>query len=83
MHYTEARIAHDETRHTGAVDSEVDPVRAEASTHLVDEAIDLVGQWVHRASKTTTASDRKTGKRLHGVIADADGVEFAMRFVDR
>jgi len=34
-------------------------------------------------STTQTRAEQRMGAQLHGVVADVDGVAFAMRFVDR
>ncbi|MEL7158206.1 MAG: bifunctional proline dehydrogenase/L-glutamate gamma-semialdehyde dehydrogenase, partial [Actinomycetota bacterium] len=50
---------------------------------IVDDAVDLVEQWLKRAATTATGLERKVGDRLHELIQDPGGVAFAMRFVDR
>ncbi|MFT7474006.1 MAG: RHH-type proline utilization regulon transcriptional repressor/proline dehydrogenase [Verrucomicrobiales bacterium] len=50
---------------------------------LVQPAIDLVRSWLVRASELESRADRKTMSQLEGVVTDADGVAFVMRFVDR
>lgn len=50
---------------------------------LVDEAISLVRDWIVRSGTAQTGKEQRMGARLHGVVADPDGVAFAMRFVDR
>jgi RHH-type proline utilization regulon transcriptional repressor/proline dehydrogenase/delta 1-pyrroline-5-carboxylate dehydrogenase len=50
---------------------------------LVDAAVSLVRDWVGRSESAQTRSERRMGAQLHGVVADPDGVAFAMGFVDR
>ena len=56
---------------------------ASDADRLVDDAVDLVGDWIARSVAARTRAERTMGARLHGVVADPDGVAFAMRFVDR
>jgi len=50
---------------------------------LVDPAVELVREWVERSAASQSRAEARMGAQLHGVVADADGVAFAMRFVDR
>lgn len=50
---------------------------------LVDPAIDLVADWLTRATQLSDANDQKNMDQLRDVITDDDGVAFVMRFVDR
>jgi len=52
------------------------------SVFLAAEAIDLVKEWLDRAGRQE-AQSRKQGSALRDLMADPDGVEFAMWFVDR
>jgi len=58
-------------------------VAADELTVLADRAVDLVGTWVASAGRHVTRHDRRTAGRLARLVADEDGVVFAMRFVDR
>ncbi|MDW3221145.1 MAG: bifunctional proline dehydrogenase/L-glutamate gamma-semialdehyde dehydrogenase [Acidimicrobiales bacterium] len=48
-----------------------------------EHAVELVARWVGAAAELQTAEERRTADRLDGVVADPDGVAFAMAFVDR
>jgi len=50
---------------------------------LIDQAIDLVDQWLKRAEDLSTGRERAQAAQLDGVVSDPAGVRFAMRFVDR
>ena len=50
---------------------------------FVGDAIALVRDWGARADDAQTRSERHMAEQLHGVVANPDGVAFAMRFVDR
>ena len=50
---------------------------------LTERSIELVAQWLTRAAESETAAERKVTDQLAGVVTDADGVAFAMGFVDR
>ncbi len=50
---------------------------------LAEQAVRLVDEWLMRAREESTASERQTSERLAGVVADPEGVRFAMAFVDR
>ena len=52
------------------------------SALVATEAIDLVKEWLGRAGKVQ-ARGRKQGSALRDLMADPDGVAFAMWFVDR
>lgn len=59
----------------------VDP--ADDCLEAADEAVEVVTAWVDAAREMQTAEERRTADRLDGVVADPDGVAFAMSFVDR
>ncbi len=50
---------------------------------VASDTVDAVGRWLVEAERIRTKSEAATTKQLHGVVADAPGVAFAMRFVDR
>lgn len=50
---------------------------------LVDDAVDLVAQWLELAREHETRSERTAVARLHALIDEPAGVEFAMQYVDR
>ncbi|MEO1061785.1 MAG: bifunctional proline dehydrogenase/L-glutamate gamma-semialdehyde dehydrogenase [Actinomycetota bacterium] len=50
---------------------------------LVDESIEVVTAWLAAAARAETREDRRTQRRLAGLLDDPAGAEFAMRFVDR
>ncbi|MDH3296224.1 MAG: bifunctional proline dehydrogenase/L-glutamate gamma-semialdehyde dehydrogenase, partial [Acidimicrobiia bacterium] len=51
---------------------------------LVEEAVALVREWLDRADELETRQERVRAEQLGGVIDPrSNGVEFAMRFVDR
>lgn len=54
-----------------------------SSAELTEPAIELVTDWLERASALETRSDRLTMDRLRVLIVDEAGVEFVMSFVDR
>ncbi len=56
---------------------------ADPLVRLGDEAVALAARWLDEAAERRTAAQRRVAARLHGVIDDADGVSFAMAFVDR
>jgi len=53
------------------------------ATQLADPTVALVASWLQQATTRETPGDRRSMKQLHGLVADPDGVLFAMRFVDR
>jgi len=50
---------------------------------LADEAVDLVAHWLHAARDLETRSEHAALRRLHALIDEPAGVEFAMQYVDR
>ncbi len=50
---------------------------------LVDDAVDLVAQWLDAAREHETRSERAAVSRLHALIDEPAGVDFAMKYVDR
>ena len=60
-----------------------DDAAGDELTVLADRAIDLVATWAASAGRHVTRHDRRTAGRLARLVADEDGVVFAMRFVDR
>ncbi|MEM8904149.1 MAG: bifunctional proline dehydrogenase/L-glutamate gamma-semialdehyde dehydrogenase [Actinomycetota bacterium] len=61
----------------------MDLAPSDPDTLHVDEAVALVGRWLTAATSAETAVDRRTQRRLAGLLDDAAGTAFAMRFVDR
>ncbi len=69
---------------TPAAQQPPDQGHTTAGAQLVEEAIALVGQWLDQAHELESRRDRSRADQLAGVIDDeSNGVEFAMRFVDR
>ena len=54
-----------------------------SSGFLVDDSIDLVRDWLNVAARRDKQPLGKQGAVLRDLMADPDGVAFAMRFVDR
>ena len=50
---------------------------------LGQAAIDLAADWLHRARADQRPKERRTVRRLQGIIDDPDGIDFTMQFVDR
>ncbi|MEM8922865.1 MAG: bifunctional proline dehydrogenase/L-glutamate gamma-semialdehyde dehydrogenase [Actinomycetota bacterium] len=50
---------------------------------LTDRAVELAARWLTAARQAETGDERRTAARLNGVVDDADGVAFALHFVDR
>ncbi len=50
---------------------------------IAEPTIKLVKQWLERAQELETSADRATMDQLEGVVADPDGLQFVMAFVDR
>ncbi len=50
---------------------------------LAVEAISLVDGWLAEADARQTTAERKSIRRMAGVVADPVGMNFTMRFVDR
>ncbi len=50
---------------------------------LVDESVELVGQWLTKAEQLATAEQLASMAQLEGVVTDPEGVRFVMAFVDR
>jgi RHH-type proline utilization regulon transcriptional repressor/proline dehydrogenase/delta 1-pyrroline-5-carboxylate dehydrogenase len=50
---------------------------------LTDAAVALVVAWLSEAAAIQSRAERKGAEQLEGVVADPDGVAFAMSFVDR
>jgi RHH-type proline utilization regulon transcriptional repressor/proline dehydrogenase/delta 1-pyrroline-5-carboxylate dehydrogenase len=50
---------------------------------LTQAAIDLAADWLRRARDDQRWSERRTVRRLQGIIDDPDGIDFTMQFVDR
>ena len=50
---------------------------------LAEEAVTLVGGWLEEANALETTAERKSVRRMAGVVADPVGMKFTMRFVDR
>ena len=48
-----------------------------------EHAVKLVEHWLARGKSEETRSDRRVVDRLSGLVADDEGLRFAMRFVDR
>ena len=53
------------------------------SDFLTAEAIDLVEKWLEAARRGDRARNRAGRGPLADLVADPEGVSFAMRFVDR
>ncbi len=58
------------------MDTSIPTVDAEA-------AVELVAEWLRRASELETAADRATLEQLEGVVTDEASTRFVMAFVDR
>jgi RHH-type proline utilization regulon transcriptional repressor/proline dehydrogenase/delta 1-pyrroline-5-carboxylate dehydrogenase len=50
---------------------------------LTQAAVDLAADWLGRARAEQRRSEKRTVRRLQGVVDDPDGIDFTMRFVDR
>ncbi len=50
---------------------------------LTEAAVDLAADWLRRARSDQRWSERRTVRRLQGIIDDPDGIAFTMQFVDR
>ncbi len=50
---------------------------------LVDRAVSLVAEWLGTASEHETPSQRRAVGRLHALIDEPAGVDFAMQYIDR
>ncbi len=50
---------------------------------LAGRAVEQVGIWLEAARRTETPAERDAIDRLSGLVADDEGLRFAMRFVDR
>ncbi len=61
--------------------TDADPVASAES--VIDEAVELVRDWLATAENLETRATRRTMGRLEGVVADPAGVGFVMGFVDR
>ena len=64
-------------------DLDTDTVDRDDATSLVDPAVAQAGEWLSQAAHLRTRSERETAARIEGVVADPNGVAFAMGFVDR
>ncbi len=50
---------------------------------LVDDAVTLVTEWLHTARAHETRAEGRAVGRLHALIDEPAGVDFAMQYVDR
>ena len=50
---------------------------------LVEEAVELARQWLTEARAGETRREAAVGDRLHDLVDEPAGVEFAMQYVDR
>ena len=48
-----------------------------------EHAVELVETWLRKAQQAVSRSERASADRLSGLVADSNGLRFAMRFVDR
>ena len=53
------------------------------SDDLVEPAIELVSEWLTRATELESREDRTSMKQLGDLVVDDEGVRFVMQFVDR
>ena len=53
------------------------------SDDLAPAAIDLAAAWLGRARRDQRRSEKRTVRRLAGVVDDPEGIDFTMQFVDR
>jgi RHH-type proline utilization regulon transcriptional repressor/proline dehydrogenase/delta 1-pyrroline-5-carboxylate dehydrogenase len=65
------------------VTTSTSPASTGTADALTDAAIALAGDWLVRARADQRWSEKRTVKRLQGVIDDPDGIDFTMQFVDR
>jgi RHH-type proline utilization regulon transcriptional repressor/proline dehydrogenase/delta 1-pyrroline-5-carboxylate dehydrogenase len=59
------------------------PARSTTADALAQSAVDLAGDWLRRARADQRRSEKRTVRRLQGVIDDPEGIDFTMQFVDR
>ncbi|HEX5945768.1 MAG TPA: proline dehydrogenase family protein [Acidimicrobiales bacterium] len=52
-------------------------------TGLVDRAVDLAGRWIAATARTETARERAASEQLAALVGDSEGLDLAVRFVDR
>lgn len=50
---------------------------------LVDDAVALADRWLEQTAQGETAAERSASGRLAALVGDADGLDLAVRFVDR
>ena len=55
----------------------------DAADTLIQPAIDLAADWLRRAHSDQRWGEKRTVRRLQGIIDDPDGIDFTMQFVDR
>ncbi len=62
-----------------------EPISPDLSSvdRAASNTVGVVEHWLREAARIRTKDEAATTKRLQGVVADAPGVAFAMRFVDR
>ena len=59
------------------------PSRTSDEAALTEAAVDLAAEWLRRARGDQRWSERRTVRRLQGIIDDPGGIAFTMQFVDR
>jgi RHH-type proline utilization regulon transcriptional repressor/proline dehydrogenase/delta 1-pyrroline-5-carboxylate dehydrogenase len=59
------------------------PTRTSDDASLTEAAVNLAADWLRRARSDQRWSERRTVRRLQGIIDDPDGIAFTMQFVDR
>ncbi|HLS74863.1 MAG TPA: bifunctional proline dehydrogenase/L-glutamate gamma-semialdehyde dehydrogenase, partial [Actinomycetaceae bacterium] len=52
-------------------------------TELVDEAVFLAHEWLAATEAGETPAERRTSQQLSSLVSDAEGLDLAVRFVDR
>ena len=50
---------------------------------LVDPAVELAQRWMAATARDETDRERAASRRLAALVADRDGLDLAVRFVDR
>jgi RHH-type transcriptional regulator, proline utilization regulon repressor / proline dehydrogenase / delta 1-pyrroline-5-carboxylate dehydrogenase len=65
------------------VSTHASPPRTSDEAALTEAAVDLAADWLRRARGDQRWSERRTVRRLQGIIDDPDGISFTMQFVDR
>ncbi|WP_127126775.1 bifunctional proline dehydrogenase/L-glutamate gamma-semialdehyde dehydrogenase [Georgenia sp. SYP-B2076] len=50
---------------------------------LVEDAVALAGEWLEQTERGQTAAERASAGQLAALVGDAEGLDLAVRFVDR